>query len=335
MNGDIGADEKISICIPTFERPRFLAEALNSCIEQDWRNYEILVGDDSRGKINEDVIAAFRRKSPGEIRHLHNAPSLGQAGNVNNLFQNARCSRLLLLHDDDLLTEGALRRLAACWQTNPATDLAFGKQQVISHDGAALAKQTEDLNRRYRRVPENAGHQNVPAAVGVTRMMPSNGYLVRTTLARIGYKTEAEVGPVCDMEFAAQLCVQSKNIVFIDEFTSQYRLSEEGITRSGKYPLEAITYAILKKLDLPPEATPFRSQAMRAISKFVVSDLARIGYRREALSLMASKDYALADWLAPRCVFSVALMLNPLLARKSGYPSVLEALGVAKPLSPT
>jgi glycosyltransferase involved in cell wall biosynthesis len=330
MNRAICADEKISICIPTFERPKFLAAALTSCIEQDWRNFEILIGDDSRGAVNEETIASFRRKSPGEIRHLHNAPGLGQAGNVNNLFHHARCSRLLLLHDDDLLAPGALRSLTACWRSNLATDLAFGKQRVVSHEGETLLAQTEDLNRRYRRVSENAGVQRVPAAVGVTRMMPSNGYLVRTSLARIGYKNEAEVGPVCDMEFAVRLCAQAETIVFLDEFISQYRLSDEGITRSGKYPLEALTYAILKTLDVPPEAKPFRSQAMRAISKFVVSDLARIGYRREAISLMLSRDYALINWLAPRCAFSVALMLNPMLPRKNGYPSALRALGGAR-----
>ena len=40
--------------------------------------------------------------------YLRNESSLGQAGNVNQLFARARGERLVLMHDDDFLLPGAL-----------------------------------------------------------------------------------------------------------------------------------------------------------------------------------------------------------------------------------
>ncbi|WP_425503854.1 glycosyltransferase [Cerasicoccus frondis] len=37
---------KISVCIPTYERPEMLLEALNSVFSQDKQAFEILIGDD-------------------------------------------------------------------------------------------------------------------------------------------------------------------------------------------------------------------------------------------------------------------------------------------------
>ncbi|MCX7010103.1 MAG: glycosyltransferase, partial [Kiritimatiellaeota bacterium] len=38
---------KVSICIPAYQQPQGLARALQSLLEQDFRDYEVIVTDDS------------------------------------------------------------------------------------------------------------------------------------------------------------------------------------------------------------------------------------------------------------------------------------------------
>src|ERR1700761_5759568 len=115
----------ISICIPTYQRPDLLAEALESCFAQTYTQFEIVIGDDSQDVDTERLVAGYEIAYPGRIRYERHIPSLGQNRNVNDLFARARGSRLLLLHDDDRLLPDALRSLAKLWEDLPTLDAAF------------------------------------------------------------------------------------------------------------------------------------------------------------------------------------------------------------------
>ena len=92
---------KISICIPTYKRTELLRIALNSCVAQTFQDFEIVISDDSPDTRTQEMVRNF--SAPQSVRYVRNEPGLGQARNVNQLFQLARGEFLALLHDDDTL----------------------------------------------------------------------------------------------------------------------------------------------------------------------------------------------------------------------------------------
>ena len=80
----------VSVCIPTCNRPQLLREAIVSCLKQTYRPLELLIGDDSQNDASADVINAIKAESAVALRYQRNHLHLGQAGNVNKLFQRAR-----------------------------------------------------------------------------------------------------------------------------------------------------------------------------------------------------------------------------------------------------
>src|SRR5690349_13450286 len=98
MSRDEGARALVSILIPTFERPHLLGEAIDSALAQTYPHVEVLVGDDSRDGRTEALVRGHPAAS--RIDYEHNARPLGQAGNVNRLFDRARGDRVIVLHDD-------------------------------------------------------------------------------------------------------------------------------------------------------------------------------------------------------------------------------------------
>ena len=79
---------KISICIPTYNRPDLLTLALESCFKQTLLPNEILIGDDSINNETEILINEIIKNNKTNIiiRYFHNKPSLGQFRNVHNLI---------------------------------------------------------------------------------------------------------------------------------------------------------------------------------------------------------------------------------------------------------
>ena len=305
----------ISICIPAYKRPIPLREALESCVGQTYPNIEILIGDDSPTNESERVALEFSERYPGKIRYRRNQPSLGQAANVNSLFDRAEGERLVLLHDDDLLMPNAVERLAACWQEAPDLTAAFGKQYVADSSGQIIPGESERLNAIYRRVPANAGIQTVPAISGLVRMFPNNGYMISTRLAReTRYRAPNEVGEACDTDFGLRVCLSAAAVWFIDEYTALYRISEDSITK--RTYLEPFAYEAIEGAAVPPAAGEARTQALQHLAPAATSGFARLDKPERALNVFLSEHYRFRDRLRPRGVYHL-LLIGLSFARRS------------------
>ena len=350
----------VSICIPTYQRPALLAVALASAMAQRYPHVEIVIGDDSHDDASEQVVlqlqARQQRATSGEaaraegiactpphipdeaapvhtIRYERHRPSLGQAGNVNRLFARARGSRLVLLHDDDVLEPDALQVLASCWDDHPDLTAAFGKQWIIDHDGVVQPAASMELNRRYHRVEANAGLLPVPGVAGIRQMFPNDAYMVDTLAARAtAYRGDERVGPACDFDFGLRLCLHAKAIFFVNRELARYRITDESVS-SRSFP-SMFSYQVLRSTPLPdataaavtePTTAPTtaltidpaiqrllaaRTDALAQLAPPAASAFARSGRPHEALTVMVSKDYRWRDRLSLRGAYHFWLAIR-------------------------
>jgi glycosyltransferase involved in cell wall biosynthesis len=302
----------ISICIPTCNRAALLEQAIESCLAQTYEQMEIVIGDDSRDGAAEAVVVNCRLRSTRPIRYERNLPRLGQAANVNSLFERARGARLVLLHDDDLLEPDALACLDRCWQRHHDLTAAFGKQRVIADDGTPRPEASERLNRDYRRVPEREGRLPVPALAGIDQMFPNNGYLVDTLAARrTGYRTGHDVGDACDFDFGLRLSAAATGICFADQIVSVSRETAESISSSALPAMHA--FAMLKASAVPAGARAARERALQRIAPRAASAYARSGDAAAAWRVLLSHHYAWRDKLRVRFLYHLLLATCSLL----------------------
>ena len=59
----------ISICIPAYNKPRYVARVLDSILKQDYKNVEIIISDDSPGEDTKQAIERYRNKLV--IKYFH------------------------------------------------------------------------------------------------------------------------------------------------------------------------------------------------------------------------------------------------------------------------
>ncbi len=315
----------VSICIPTYNRPVLLKAALDSCFAQTYTDFEIVIGDDSKNDASELLVKKIQSEHPGKIRYFRNIPSLGQAGNVNSLFQNANGYRLVLLHDDDLLLPNALQDLSDCWRLAPSITAAFGKQYMMSMDGEILLDKSVDDNITLHRIEKNAGLITNPIIAGINSMFPNDGYMVLTDRARAtGYRPFKEVGEACDFDFGIRLCSQASQLWFLNKYISAYRFSDDAITNSAITP--PYSYRLLKELEVPKEFQAILNQSITWWTPDAVSGYARMGQGWNALRILLSTDYSLKQRLRAKFLFHCLLTFVALTAGSRGVNLVLKML---------
>ena len=90
---------KISICIPTFQRVNFLKRLLDSISVQSFKDFEVIVTDDSP----EDDVRKLSQEYENKfsLRYFKNVVPLGTPANWNQAIRHARGEWIKLMHDDD------------------------------------------------------------------------------------------------------------------------------------------------------------------------------------------------------------------------------------------
>jgi glycosyltransferase involved in cell wall biosynthesis len=310
----------ISICIPTFERPAFLAEALESCIEQSYRPLEIIVSDDSNGEDSEIVVNAFRQRSSITVSYHRNPVPLGQNDNVDNLFRLATQPRLILLHDDDLLLPDAIATLDEPWQRFPDLKLSFGNQTIINDAGIVDVDASFRHNASHHRSADKSGLVADSLRAALLLQIPNDGYLIDTETAReIGYRNYSEVGVYCDKDFSLRLgsFLTAGQMYYIDAPVSQYREGSESISsspasRKTEHPNAAVLiYESLPALNIPIDLESERRSLLIHLIDKLVKGYAISKRRRKAAQLYLTREYGWRRRFSGRGVYHVALMIEP------------------------
>ena len=283
-------DSLVSVCIPTYNRPHFLKEAVASCLAQTYRPLEILIGDDSTDDASAELIPTFEPANGIVLRYHRNRPRLGPMGNVNGLFNRATGARIVLLHDDDLLLPDAIAALAECWIEHPNLTAAYGKQYMISATGEINHPESEYANQLFSRTPAEAGLQKSALVSALTQQFPNDGFMIRAEVAkRVPLRERREVGDAADFDFGIRVALESDGFYFLDRYTCKYRYTPNSITRGAETTEHMFPH--LKELPLPAEAEPARQAALKRMAPFHVKYLALNRRRIDALRLLFSEHF--------------------------------------------
>jgi glycosyltransferase involved in cell wall biosynthesis len=109
--------EKISVCVPTYNRPDTLKVLIKTFLKQDYKNKELVISDDTPNNSIEKLVRSFRNKS---IKYFHNEVALGFSKNFLASMERAKGDYILTIGDDDLLfTEKVLSTYVKKFRENP------------------------------------------------------------------------------------------------------------------------------------------------------------------------------------------------------------------------
>ncbi len=128
---------KVSICIPTYKQPEFFRRLLQSIVEQDYKDFEVIVTDDTQDQAVEWVVSEFYSQLPS-LRYYKNPTPLGSPENWNEAVRRAMGEYIKIMHHDDWFAlPTSLRMFVQMLDENPAVSLAFSASGVYKENKLA------------------------------------------------------------------------------------------------------------------------------------------------------------------------------------------------------
>ena len=106
----------ITVAIPNFNGRQFLKECIDSVLQQDVPNVEILVCDDA----STDDSVTFLKANYPQVRVIQNRVNIGAGATRNRLIEQAKGDYIFFLDSDDILAPSALSILSKMISGNDA-----------------------------------------------------------------------------------------------------------------------------------------------------------------------------------------------------------------------
>lgn len=120
------ATPTLSVCIPAYNAAPLLRNCLESLYRQSFRDFEVIITDDSTNNQTENLAKELSSRLP--IRYYHHEKPLGSPANWNSALDKATGRLVMVLHQDDWLSSpDSLALFVDAFSGQPDVDFVFGK----------------------------------------------------------------------------------------------------------------------------------------------------------------------------------------------------------------
>lgn len=120
---------KVSVIVPVYNQGEFLAEALDSVLQQTYSNWECVIVNDGSTDNTEEVALDYVNKD-GRFRYLYQDNS-GVSAARNNGIRHSDGLFILPLDGDDILCPSYLEKAVSRFMLHPETTLVYGKAEFF------------------------------------------------------------------------------------------------------------------------------------------------------------------------------------------------------------
>lgn len=135
---------KVTVIIPTYNRARYLGEAIRSVLDQTFRDFELIVVDDGSIDGTATLVAEFDDQ---RVRY-HHQPHRGISAALNAGIRAARGQYVARLDSDDRWLPEMLATLVPVLDGDSEVGVAYAKGQAMDSSGRLLAH-TQGLPQRF------------------------------------------------------------------------------------------------------------------------------------------------------------------------------------------
>lgn len=121
--------KKISVVVPVYNVQDYLAVCLDSILQQQYQDFEIIIVDDGSTDNSGEIARQYAENHPSKIR-LISQDNKGLGGARNTGIEAAAGEYLLFVDSDDQLQKDALKSLAYCLEDRSLDMVIFDIQHI-------------------------------------------------------------------------------------------------------------------------------------------------------------------------------------------------------------
>jgi glycosyltransferase involved in cell wall biosynthesis len=127
----------VSIVLPTYNGNRYLEESIKSCLDQTYRNFELIIVDDGSAP-ETDPTKIVEKFVDDRIRYIKHDYNQGIAKALNTGFNNATGQYLTWTSDDNHYESNAIEEMVKFLDNNPDIDFVCANSYIIDEQGKII-----------------------------------------------------------------------------------------------------------------------------------------------------------------------------------------------------
>jgi glycosyltransferase involved in cell wall biosynthesis len=153
----------VSVIIPTYNRARFIREAIESVVEQSFSDLELIVIDDGSTDETAEIVGAFNDKRLNFVRQENR----GRSAARNRAIASARGRYIAFLDSDDMYLRDKLAKQVSYMDLHPELGMIYTSATCIDGEGKPLDSE------RYKAWAEGQIYKQVAFFQPVTITLPT------------------------------------------------------------------------------------------------------------------------------------------------------------------
>lgn len=185
----------VSVFLPTYNQLNYVSESLESVLQQDYPNLEIVVGDDHSTDGTWERVQEYQQRFPDKIKAFRNPQNLGITGNCNRIIEKCTGKYVVFSAGDDLYLPGKISSQVQLMEASPDVVLSYHDIEAFNsadnstirywNRGESSARPiTGSARKVLKAVVENGTEFMAALSVMVKReVIPSSGYDQRVKVA--------------------------------------------------------------------------------------------------------------------------------------------------------
>jgi glycosyltransferase involved in cell wall biosynthesis len=211
----------ISVIVPSLNQGTYIGETLDSIIDQDRPDVEVIVVDGGSTDSTLEVLRSY-----GDRIAWTSEPDRGQSDAINKGLQRARGDILCYLNSDDVLEPGSLSLVTRYFVDHPDSAWLFGRCRIIDASG----RPTRALVEKYKAAWGRYARSRL--SLSVLNYIPQPATFWRASAMQV-------VGPIDEslyyaMDYDLWLRLSHVSVPgFIDAYLASFRLHEASKTSKG------------------------------------------------------------------------------------------------------
>lgn len=109
-------NHKVSVIIPSFNYDQFIGQCIDSVLDQDYKNIEVIIVDDCSSDSSREIIESYGSK----IKYLFHDVNSGHGATFNSGFSISSGDIIMFLDADDFLLPGAVSTIVNEYSSSAA-----------------------------------------------------------------------------------------------------------------------------------------------------------------------------------------------------------------------
>lgn len=299
----------ISICIPNYNNAKYLDACLQSALDQEYNNTEIIFIDDN----STDGSLKIAQKYSDKIKINVNDTNIGQPKNTNKCVELSSGKYLVILHSDDQLLPDFASKLMPLIEQHPEVGMAVGERVITNETGVRTT-----IAPFYNKNCIIPGLKQAKVFM-MTSFLPCQVLLRRNTFDKIGGVDERHTVNLDGLLWFK--CALNGDIAYIQDPVSVYRIHEEQATAHYNRTIQHMMeyYGTLNEMFNSAKNIPYLEQFFDAAVKRTAELTVR--YCQDVLK---KKNYDLA-----KRYLALATVFDPMIVEQEQYKTIKKCLASA------